>query len=284
MASSKDADLIAAVEANSLALVRKALAEGADPNARKKVVLSAKLDKKETKTDTISAESALAIAVMKTSVDVVAALVQAGADPVRPVEWKISHLSPAWESSTWNQSPWYLTFTWPSTLALALTCKGKVVNHRMKVCSSDTYCSWTMDIEKGKLWTNKTGGEVHLDSPSTFDSSWAEITYAPRLEVVAVLLQHAAGSINADLLSAAKTLGDKRFADLIEKRLEADYSTAVAVVTGRGGGGEDLKAQVEALATQVEQLKARFLADTDRLQHKVMDLEAVNRELRAKLQ
>ncbi|KAJ3334426.1 hypothetical protein HDU93_007975 [Gonapodya sp. JEL0774] len=285
MASRKDADLIAAVEANSLALVKKALAEGADPNARKKVVLSAKLDYKETKTDTIWAESALAIAVMKASVDVVAALVQAGADPGRPVQWRISRYGSSWSSNAWNESPWYLTFSWPSALALALTREGKAVSYKMKEFPTDTQNGSQMDIGAGKVWTNKPGGVVHLDTPSDFKNPWVEVTYAPRLDVVAVLLQHGgAGSINADLLYAAKTLGDKRFADLIEKRLEADYSTAVAVVTVRGGGGEDFKAQVDVLSIQVEQLTARFLADTDRLQHKVMDLEGVNRELRAKLQ
>ncbi|KAJ3313059.1 hypothetical protein HDU93_004930, partial [Gonapodya sp. JEL0774] len=100
------------------------------------------------------------------------------------------------------------------------------------------------------------------------ESARAEVTYSPRLDVVAVLLQHGAGSISADILSATRTLGDKRFADLLEKRLEADLNNAIAVATGRGGGGEDFKAQVDVLATQ----------------RKVMDLEAVNRELRVKLQ
>ncbi|KAJ3334491.1 hypothetical protein HDU93_007869, partial [Gonapodya sp. JEL0774] len=81
MPNVKDAELISAVEASSLILVRKALAEGADPNARKSVTLTRKLkDSEGTKTETILAESAIAIAVIRASPEIVTVLVQAGAD------------------------------------------------------------------------------------------------------------------------------------------------------------------------------------------------------------
>ncbi|KAJ3334424.1 hypothetical protein HDU93_007973 [Gonapodya sp. JEL0774] len=77
------------------------------------------------------------------------------------------------------------------------------------------------------------------------------------------------------------TNGSQTSSKTASKRI---LTNAIAVATGRGDGGEDFEAQVDVLATQVEQLAARFLADTDRLQRKVMDLEGVNRELGAKLQ
>ncbi|KAJ3335574.1 hypothetical protein HDU93_004969 [Gonapodya sp. JEL0774] len=77
------------------------------------------------------------------------------------------------------------------------------------------------------------------------------------------------GVSSATLLTAPKTLDDNRCADLIKKRLEVDYETTVAVVSSRGRGAEDLRAQVEQLTTEMEQLTTRLFADTDRLKQEL---------------
>ncbi|KAJ3335161.1 hypothetical protein HDU93_006323 [Gonapodya sp. JEL0774] len=274
----KDLDLIAAVEANSLALVRKALTEGADPNARKRITLTTKIKEGGTKTDSVLGECALVLAVIHGSAYIVASLIQAGADPCRPVEWKISTWSSSWDLNEWNNTCWLRTYTYPSTLALALTRGGKVTTYNGRV-STD----WGPDTEKGKVQMNKKGGDVRLDNPASHAARLDEMTYTPRIEVVAVLLRSAIGAINADLLTQARTLSDPQFAELIEKPLEADYDTAEAVVTSRGGTN-DLKAEVEALTAQLEQLTTRFLSDTDRLQQQVKDLQGRNADLQSKLQ
>ncbi|KAJ3337089.1 hypothetical protein HDU93_001662 [Gonapodya sp. JEL0774] len=252
----KDADLIEAVETGSLALVKKALAESADPNARKRITLTVTLDKNrsgQTKTDTVLAESVIAIAVIHASPEIVETLLQAGADASRPVEWSRTWApSQYWSGGNWS-GRWQAIRTFRSALALALT--------------------------NGTLLMNKKGGHVRIDTPLADSDAFVRVTHQPRLDVVAVLLRYAPGAIDADLFSNAKALGDNRFAALIEKRLEQEYETAVTTVATSRGNAEDFKSQVEALATQVEQLTTRFLADTDRLQQRVKDLEGRNAEL-----
>ncbi|KXS16014.1 hypothetical protein M427DRAFT_307558 [Gonapodya prolifera JEL478] len=83
--SSSQKDLIRCIECEDIGGVADALARGANPNTRKKVVLTCKVStgifKSETRTDTIQAESALALAVRGGNLEIAELLLSAGVDP-----------------------------------------------------------------------------------------------------------------------------------------------------------------------------------------------------------
>ncbi|KXS11178.1 hypothetical protein M427DRAFT_73147 [Gonapodya prolifera JEL478] len=279
MSERKDCDLIEAIESNNLPLVQKALREGADPNARKRVTelaagpyspyqqpnylaafgqagLLPQTVVPSQQYEIALAESALALAIIHASPTIVGTLIQAGADPIRPVEWtfkaKGNYSDPF--APNFGVPPRHLTFRWNSAIEFALA-EGPVSVHR----------------KDGKVASGE-GLTLNL---------------TPRVDVIAVLLRDAPGAINANLLTKAKQLHDERIASLIEKRLQGDYDTARGVVTPPPAlppRRADINGRVEELAAKLEQLTAKFSADTEKLEQRVRELENRNGELERQLQ
>ncbi|KXS16527.1 hypothetical protein M427DRAFT_43596 [Gonapodya prolifera JEL478] len=161
-----DSSLIDAIEAGSLSALQKALAQGANPNARKTVRLSIMFktgsrktgqvfvrkelvkkklfgkseyrdvyedtfeDVMESRAETLPMESALSIAIRIGNADIVSALLNAGANPNASITWRIPLSLPSWSLKDWpnrfNQS-----FAFDTALDL-LTYSGSTLSFNAK--------------------------------------------------------------------------------------------------------------------------------------------------------
>ncbi|KAJ3337565.1 hypothetical protein HDU93_000856 [Gonapodya sp. JEL0774] len=175
--------LIQGTEEQSLRLMQLAIKDGADPQARKRVTLQVKLGMFGRKKEVIWAESALAIAIREGKPDLVGFLLEAGADPNLPIDWKISHASPSWREEDWDRR-WSHNPSFPSALDLALF--------------------------SGTLPFNPHGSRVSLISPERDIDTHMEVTLQPSLEVVATLLKHGAAVLDSSLDAAHKFASDQR--------------------------------------------------------------------------
>ncbi|KXS10953.1 hypothetical protein M427DRAFT_158650 [Gonapodya prolifera JEL478] len=238
MMPEKNRLLIDAIEMGNTPLVKRLLAEGADPNARKKVTLvcdvrigrrplgkvkvkSSKLfgdvyedrfeNIVEQKTDTILGETALAVAIFSGRMDIIHILLDAGADPNMPVEWQNANTVPAWSPARWNDTRWVRTYTAESPLLLA-------VGRCIKVTDFDGESSaWAALAEKGKLRVNKMGGEVRLLNPEAWTQAYRECELFPRIDIVEALLRRGA-KVTKDICEAARRAEDTRVLELLQPR------------------------------------------------------------------
>ncbi|KAJ3338847.1 hypothetical protein HDU93_008982 [Gonapodya sp. JEL0774] len=210
--------LIQAIEDGKIDLMQRALDDGADPNARKRVHLTIPVvvdtivlkkgglfSKKrqeevmESYQDSHSGESALGIAVLSGRADVVQLLLDAGANPNVHVEWRIAGWGGEWTKERYDRERWSLRVDFPSPLALALA-NGRT------------------------LKINKRGGEVKIVNPLSMSQSSDVMELRSSIEVVRVLLEGGA-MVTTAMLEAARAIKDKIFIQTIEEHLAS------------GGGG-----------------------------------------------
>ncbi|KXS20219.1 hypothetical protein M427DRAFT_404871 [Gonapodya prolifera JEL478] len=206
----KNALLIEAVESNNVPEVRRLLAGGAHPKARKRVTLHARVKtngRTEWKSDAVDCETAIAIAVIRGYKDVVEALVESPAAGLLwegPVSWRLSNSfgERDWTASEWNKERWQSTCSFPCVLSLAVGRKGTDTN-----CYSST--DDLPDVD-GDLHINKRGGFVELRHPKALQDREETIQLEPRLDIVELLLAHGAPVTDA-ALSAARENPDSSF-------------------------------------------------------------------------
>ncbi|KXS11876.1 hypothetical protein M427DRAFT_35210 [Gonapodya prolifera JEL478] len=138
--------LISACEEGDLARVRGALGDGAHPNCRKVVSLSVRIEGR-VYSDTREMESALALAVCRGDINVVKALLEAGADPSVPIQWSIAHEPWSVAEFTnggrgidfmlefWNNSRWGASHFFPNALVLSLHSGPLELSPRATACT-----------------------------------------------------------------------------------------------------------------------------------------------------
>ncbi|KAJ3331541.1 hypothetical protein HDU93_009623, partial [Gonapodya sp. JEL0774] len=208
--------LITAIEANDGATVRKLLSVGVDPNnAWKQVTLTVKTTidwfRTRDESDTIAAESALVIAIIRENVELVSALLDAGADPRKEVEWRISDYFSDGKAVTlerWTQRRWFFRYEFSSALALAV-CAGPRVNF----WHGQEYSDWERDAQRGKIRQNKPGAHVQLHNPG-YGEAYVTTEFKPNADIVALLLRHGA-EVTPQITAAASALPDGRIAEVL---------------------------------------------------------------------
>ncbi|KAJ3335700.1 hypothetical protein HDU93_004642 [Gonapodya sp. JEL0774] len=200
-----DAFLIKSIEMGDLAGTREALAAGADPNARKTVVLGCtvygetqttkswfKGEVKEKGKGTrairyraVHGESALALAVLGDSVEAADLLIRYGANPNLPVEWHIIRSRDVWTNELWQEvveeGRWDVTMTAANALDLAV---GKLEATDAK---GERATVVQLLANKGELWINKEGGLVTLINPAA-DETFQTLRTAIDRDVVDLLI------------------------------------------------------------------------------------------------
>ncbi|KAJ3339538.1 hypothetical protein HDU93_008069 [Gonapodya sp. JEL0774] len=159
--------------------VKKALKAGADPNVRKIVTLVAVLQGGQERRDTQQMESVLAIAIRNENADIVTSLLGAGADPNRPISWRVAacHPSGSWSSQQWESARWIDGASFSSALEFSLSC-------------------W-----EGKM--NKRGPDITLKNPEVPGEACDDSVQAPNLNIVSALLSYGARVSPAALQTAA---------------------------------------------------------------------------------
>ncbi|KAJ3343707.1 hypothetical protein HDU93_006619 [Gonapodya sp. JEL0774] len=181
-----DARLIIAVETGHFSAVQKAISDGADPGARKRVVLTVKFKFGETKTDERPAESALCLAIRAGRQHIVRILLEAGLDPNDPVDYAVPAAWKNWSLEDWA-SRWSGSTTrtyFPSALDFAL------------------------HDEPNKIF-NRPGAVVSFENPAVgFGHVWGRWTCTPNLDIVRLLLKHGA-RVSDSTLRAAVRLRDR---------------------------------------------------------------------------
>ncbi|KXS11144.1 hypothetical protein M427DRAFT_47354 [Gonapodya prolifera JEL478] len=155
--------LLAAVESSNFHLVRSALAEGADPRARKTVVLKVEVDGEglRERKDVREGESALALAIKARDIDVIRELLDAGADPSENISWPLPAFYPRWSLSLWYSSRWERSPQYYNTLDLALASSA---------------------------WYNLSGAYVEIDTPRTVFETREGVVVEPCPDIVTELL------------------------------------------------------------------------------------------------
>ncbi|KAJ3329811.1 hypothetical protein HDU93_000778, partial [Gonapodya sp. JEL0774] len=225
MATFKDRALIDAVENSDIEGVNKALRDGADPNARKRVTLTC--DTKAGRlTDTISAESAIVRAVVTGRADVVEALLVAGAVVNGgALEWVLPPWTGNWQGQSkdwWDSYRWYYKIAFPSVLSFALGRGGKSTENYAN------FSSWNQsDTDKGIIRLNKRGGDVILQNPKDENQAFEKITLEPRPEVIAVLLKHGAAITN-EVRAFIRGYHDRQIKDLVEAKAQNELEAVLA--------------------------------------------------------
>ncbi|KXS09477.1 kinase-like protein [Gonapodya prolifera JEL478] len=180
--------LIIAIEGDDIASVKSLLQSGADASKRKRVTLSCRLIMGITKKETIEAESALAIAIMRGNPHIVAALLDAGADPGIPVQWRLAATCGTWEKlppQLWDRMKWGYTCTFPTALSLAV-CRGiSMLDDNKNVYTAGINAAAT----DGTLFTNKKGADVAIQNPTSNDDRQQDVNIVPNIYIVARLLR-----------------------------------------------------------------------------------------------
>ncbi|KAJ3337661.1 hypothetical protein HDU93_000739 [Gonapodya sp. JEL0774] len=191
MSGELDAVLITAIEKRSKEALILALAAGASPNARKQVTLKVKIAN-DWRTETVGAETALALAVVYGRLDFVRTLIHAGADVESPVEWRIPNFETNWTSSTWDNSKWLLQYHFDSIIEVALGTGTLLTNF------NDVETKFTEELSvNARFALNKDGGAVTVTNPSTLTSTCDFGKMTPDLAIIKLLLRHGARSTPA---------------------------------------------------------------------------------------
>ncbi|KAJ3323896.1 hypothetical protein HDU93_002889, partial [Gonapodya sp. JEL0774] len=158
--------LVEAIELGSLDRVRRALREGATPNARKRVTLEVRFSG-TTRTETSLAESALALAIRFGREQIVRELLDAGCDPNDPISFKPAEYHPdGWSKSRWDNDRWGAELVFP--YALDYACFG------------------------ASLPGSPKGSDVFIVNPTKVEevSLMARADWKPSPGVISVLLEH----------------------------------------------------------------------------------------------
>ncbi|KAJ3329903.1 hypothetical protein HDU93_000717, partial [Gonapodya sp. JEL0774] len=209
--SAQSGKLLEAVEANDFAAVKAAIANGGDPNARKRISLGCMVydgskwstgffggAPKEKPVGKFLArntgavgESALAVAILRSNARMVHFLLENGADPNLPVEWKIIRGRAVWSIPVWQSviesGSWDLTYRFENALNLAIgegTARDPQGVSRIECLGSTSR----------ELWVNQRS-PVILSDPGTRSGekpTYNTIEFTPDLEIVDLLLKYGA--------------------------------------------------------------------------------------------
>ncbi|KAJ3341470.1 hypothetical protein HDU93_004871 [Gonapodya sp. JEL0774] len=207
MSNTRDIQLIEAVENGQAPRVRQLLADGANPNARKRVTLTCRIGS-ETKTDTAECESALALGILHANEDIVNALLEGGADANGVCGWKIADSWPLWTADRWSRRRWLRTILFSSALTLAVARGGKET-----WCSGDT---GDLPNSDNQLGISLKGGDMQIWDPNKRkDTCISPFTLHPSLPIVKLLLSHGAVVTERELDAAYKQ-PDGRFLQMLQ--------------------------------------------------------------------
>ncbi|KXS09123.1 hypothetical protein M427DRAFT_39489 [Gonapodya prolifera JEL478] len=245
--------LVAACEAGALDEVRKLLARRVNPDlARKHVTLKCRLDKGDTRTDTIFGESCLALAIIHERSEVVKLLLEAGASPNLNVTWRLSHAG-KWDVTYWNENRWHFQYRFSSGLLLAL---GKGARVSLSNCHTKDhqFGPWQTEAEtQGLLRVNHKGGVVVLDHPMKIGDQYKEVHLKPSLEIVRPLL-NAGALVTDEVMEALLRLGEPSFTSLVHAHITKHPEARVHVA--------GLETMLPGLG-QLQMLFTPVLDDTD---------------------
>ncbi|KAJ3339966.1 hypothetical protein HDU93_007629 [Gonapodya sp. JEL0774] len=161
------------------------------------------------------AESALALAILQDSTDIVEVLLGAGADPNAPISWQILRPRSVFTETTWRwtvvQGNWDFKYTFQSAVELALGT-GQVV---------DFQGSPALPVQdmaaRGTLWVNKPGAIAQLLNPTGSGSTFNEIALIPNTDIIQLLLAHGARPTPAARDAMVNVLTDTSRLEKLEK-------------------------------------------------------------------
>ncbi|KAJ3334687.1 hypothetical protein HDU93_007443 [Gonapodya sp. JEL0774] len=268
--------LIKAVEADDFLAATTALAEGADPNTRKKVsIVCSIFENSKWSNSSIGGrsptpvggfvgrsrwalgESALAVAILQNNARMVRLLLDHGADPELPIEWRIIRGRTVWTAPIWNRvietGNWDLAYYFPSALELALG-EGAAMDMMgdIKVeCKEDTVL---------ELWTNLPGS-VYLSDPGTKDgdqTTYSVVEFSPNLEIIEMLLAlgvHVSPDIEPALRRCAR--------QLLGKLDREEVAVGEAVMQVHKKDYEDVALRTVQVAISGHNQQTRWVASTD---------------------
>ncbi|KXS16872.1 hypothetical protein M427DRAFT_30973 [Gonapodya prolifera JEL478] len=209
------AKLIEAIEAGDTRMAAAAISAGADPNTRKRFILGCIVHEGSKWTTSFFGsggpkekpvggfaprnvqavgESALAVAILRNNPQLVQLLLDNGADPNLPIEWKIIRGRAVWSEPIWNTvvegaGTWDTLYHFGSALELAI---GEGVTR-------DPHGETRLEA-KGtarELWINMPGILNMMSDPGTHGANkdkptFKAIDFTPNLEIVDILLRHGA--------------------------------------------------------------------------------------------
>ncbi|KAJ3339847.1 hypothetical protein HDU93_007732 [Gonapodya sp. JEL0774] len=239
--SLSDAQLIESIEARDVEGVRRALMNGADPNCRKRVLLGSRVfsDSKSTKdlfrresrekgtgpseikVAAASCESALALAIIVDSLDIVQLLLQAGADTNIGIEWRIIKARPVWTEEIWSDvvlRGWDITFTFESGLEFALL-EGTVTDH-----TGSPVTAVQERMNNFHLMISKAGALVKLDNPTQHHETLEQIEFVPNLEMIPLLLSFQARPTKRARAAIVRYYSDPQLLQRLEDRHRKKFS------------------------------------------------------------
>ncbi|KAJ3338516.1 hypothetical protein HDU93_009441 [Gonapodya sp. JEL0774] len=195
--------LVRACEDGDISLLEEALCRGANPNARKLVQLCAHVPERiksglffkkhetvcESKIDSQPAESALALAIRGGRVDIVALLLDVGADAGLPISWQVPNCTANWSKQFWETQRWSPkeTYGFPSALSFALA--------------------------RGNHAFNLPGGKITVTNPSKPEHSRRRYILEPSISIVKLILDRVAGNPEA-AAEATRALNERELREL----------------------------------------------------------------------
>ncbi|KAJ3338765.1 hypothetical protein HDU93_009078 [Gonapodya sp. JEL0774] len=245
-----DTHLIDAVDQGDAAIVRQMIAGGGNPNARKTVTLSCNVlvarksrgkikvkkgmfrqeeeerfeEVREQWVDSTLGETALALAIISGNQEVAEVLLEAGADPNLPVEWKNADTATSWNKERWEKSRWVRTYLVDSHLLLAIGRGARVIDY------DGSPSTFTQLAEMGKLRVNFKGGSVTVENPTTWKEAYAEAMVGNRPNIVALLLQYGA-RVTEDAIRLAASLETPVISDMLRGLPVTQIPTPVSMVS-----------------------------------------------------
>ncbi|KXS20584.1 hypothetical protein M427DRAFT_52178 [Gonapodya prolifera JEL478] len=230
-----DSELLTSCELGDVQGVRRALAGDADVNCRKRVALGCRvfseakatkeLFRRETREKgsgpseirvaTSSCESALGLAVLADSLAIVQLLLEAGADPNLPVEWRIIRGRAVWTDETWREivmKGWDLTFTFRNALELCLA-EGVVTDY-----TGAPVTAAQVALNNFQIARNKPGALVKLDNPTQPQETFDQCDLIPNLNMVSLLLQYGVRPTKRSRAALLRFNNDPQLIQLLEEK------------------------------------------------------------------
>ncbi|KAJ3338612.1 hypothetical protein HDU93_009319 [Gonapodya sp. JEL0774] len=190
--------LIDSVERGYINVVQQAIRDGADVNgARKRVTLNITLDYLGVRTDSQLMETPLCLAIRSGKVDLVQALLSAGADPNLGVHWLTAYHHSVWTLADWENERWF--------------------DHESRRYESHLDFALVAGVWDFSL----PGPNVVLSNPSHRDQVRERFTLTPSAEIISLLLQHGAHvTVKTVELARAVAAGQDRWGAKFEPKPE----------------------------------------------------------------
>ncbi|KXS12705.1 hypothetical protein M427DRAFT_391006 [Gonapodya prolifera JEL478] len=298
MASDLNLGLIEATESGNAAQVQRLIDAGAKPNDARKMVSLVGIKTEgdhfdvSTVSDTIQAESVLALAILHGDVDVVRVLLEHGrVDPNKRIEWRIAHTfkNGHYRPETWAMQRWATTYAFPNALLLAIGKGGTWTEHGTNRRSGEAI----VGRENGEmaLSINLKGGHVKLTYGKSADDFRTWFAYTPKVEIVELLLRFGAKITQAKLNAAGKN-PDPAFREALERHWRNLVDTVevqkleihrlherIGVLESRVVAGEEirlgLRSKTDGLVAMFKDLSSKspgFSAKSERLRNRNAEL------------